>query len=162
MKDRLAEVMPTLRRAEHFIYVATAVILTIAAGALMVAAIINAGERLLELDYIGALLKLIDRVLLVLMLAEIIYTVRRVAQYHKLEAHPFFIIAIIAAIRRMLVITVESATHLDIHDPVFQALMAELALLALIILALAAAMRIIPTHLMADTRSDGRESPRSD
>ena len=89
------------------------------------------------------LLHLLDRVLLALMLAEIIYTVGRITRTQKLEVEPFLIVGIIAAIRRMLIITAESAGHADISNPVFQAQMGELGLLALIIFLLAWAMCLL-------------------
>ena len=45
----------------------------------------------------------------------------------------------------MLIITAESAGHIDIADPMFQAILAELGLLAVIILLMAWAMRLIRT-----------------
>ncbi len=133
-----------LERAEHYIYLATASVLVLAAAGLLALAVGEMIERIVGRDYVGALLHLLDRALLVLMLAEIIYTVRRIALKKRLEAEPFFIVAIIAAIRRLLVITAESSTHVNLNDPTFQAALVELGLLALIILALAGAMRLIP------------------
>lgn len=144
--DGAAEQVPVLERAEHYIYVATAFVLVLAAAGLLVASVLQMGVQVIAGDYVGGLLHLLDRALLVLMLAEIIYTVRRIARRKRLEAEPFFVVAIIAAIRRMLVITAESTTHIDLSDPTFQAALAELGLLAVIILALAAAMRLIPVH----------------
>jgi hypothetical protein len=86
------------------------------------------------------------------MIAEITFTVRRIAQRQRIEAEPFFIVAIIAAIRRMRIITAERAGHADLSDPAFQAVLAELGPLAVIILALAWAMRIIPAR--QENRSD--------
>ena len=94
-------------------------------------------------SYVKAMVHLLDRVLLALMLAEIIYTVGRITRTQQLETEPFLIVGIIAAIRRMLIITAESAGHVDLTDPFFQAILAELALLSLIILMLAWAMRLI-------------------
>jgi uncharacterized membrane protein (DUF373 family) len=133
-----------LERAEHYIYLATASVLVLAAAGLLALAVGEMIERIVGRDYVGALLHLLDRALLVLMLAEIIYTVRRIALKKRLEVEPFFIVAIIAAIRRLLVITAESSTHVNLNDPTFQAALVELGLLALIILALAGAMRLIP------------------
>jgi uncharacterized membrane protein (DUF373 family) len=99
--------------------------------------------RLADGDYLRGLLHLLDRALLVLMLAEIIYTVSRVARKLRLEVEPFLIVGVIAAIRRMLIITAESATHVDITDPAFLAALAELGLLALVILVFAVAMRLL-------------------
>ena len=86
---------------------------------------------------------LLDRVLLALMPAEIIYTVGRISRTQMLETEPFLIVGIIAAIRRMLIITAEGAGHIDLTDPVFQALLAELGLLAVIIFLLAWSMRLL-------------------
>jgi len=91
----------------------------------------------MEGKYTTAMVHLLDRVLLALMLAEIIYTVGRISRTQMLETEPFLIVGIIAAIRRMLILTAESAGHVDLTDPVFQALLAELGLLALIIFLLA-------------------------
>lgn len=133
-----------MERAENYIYMATTCILVVAAAGLLLVALFEMVTLIIDGDYIGALLQLLDRALLVLMLAEIIYTVRRIASRKRLEAEPFFIVAIIAAIRRMLVITAESSTHMDLNDSTFLAALAELGLLAAIILALAVAMRLIP------------------
>jgi hypothetical protein len=146
MTDKLSRLAVLLEQAEHYIYLATAFILVLAAAALLTVAAIETIERTVMGDYLGALLQLLDRALLVLMLAEIIYTVRGIARRGRLEAEPFFIVAIIAAIRRILVITAESAHNVELRDPTFQAVLAELGLLAVIVLALAGAMRLIPKH----------------
>jgi len=135
-----------LERVELYIYVSTAFILVAAAAGLLVVALAEMVVEIMARDYVGALLHLLDRALLVLMLAEIIYTVRRIAHEKRLEAEPFFIVAIIAAIRRMLVITAESTEHVNLDDPTFLAAMLELGILAAIIVALAGAMRLIPSH----------------
>jgi len=136
-----------LEQAELYIYLTTAFILVLAAAGLLVVAVIEMVETIAAGDYLGALVPLLDRALLVLMLAEIIYTVRRIAYRKRLEAGPFFIVGLIAAVRRILVITAESTRKVDLHDPAFQAAMLELGLLALIILAIAGAMRLIPAHM---------------
>lgn len=141
-----------LEHAELYIYLATAVVLVLAAAGLLIFAVVEMAQSILAGDYIDSLLNLLDRALLVLMIAEITFTVRQIAQRQRIEAEPFFIVAIIAAIRRMLIITAESAGHADLSDPAFQAVLAELGLLALIILALAWAMRIIPAR--QENRSD--------
>jgi uncharacterized membrane protein (DUF373 family) len=135
-----------LERAELAIYLSTAVLLIGAAGCLLIIALIETATAMIAGDYVGGLLLFLDRALLVLMIAEIIYTVRRIAETHQLEILPFLMVAIIAAIRRILVITAESTRHFDIGDPIFRAAIVELGLLALIIVAVAAAMRIIPHH----------------
>ncbi|MDX1593592.1 MAG: phosphate-starvation-inducible PsiE family protein [Gammaproteobacteria bacterium] len=139
-----------LERAELYIYVSTAFVLVFAAAGMLLLGIYEMVARVAEGDFIRGLLHLLDRALLVLMLAEIIYTVGRIARKLRLEVEPFLIVGVIAAVRRMLVITAESATHVDLQDPAFQAALAELGLLALVILAIAVAMRLL--------RMEGEES----
>lgn len=150
MQEQTRTLTRWLERSELGIYLSTALLLVATAGGLLILAAVEMAQRLIEGDYIRALLQVLDRSLLLLMLGEIIYTVRRVAQRQRLEAEPFFIVAIIAAIRRMLIITAESATHVDLNDPTFQAALAELALLGLLILALAAAMRLLSGSRVTD------------
>ena len=152
------EAMPTepstperwLGRAESWIYLSTSFVLVLAAAGLLFFAVIDMAGMIAAGDPIQALFHLFDRALLVLMLAEIIYTVRRIAQKQRLEVTPFLIVGIIAAVRRMLIITAESTRHIDIQDAAFQAALLELGLLALIILALALAMRLIPNGAMTE------------
>lgn len=125
-------------------HLATALILVSAAAALLISAVVEVMSEMMAGDTGGALLHLLDRALLVLMLAEIIYTVRSIARRRRLEVEPFFIVAIIAAIRRILITTAESTGNVNLQDPHFQAAMLELGLLSLMVLALAGAMRIIP------------------
>jgi uncharacterized membrane protein (DUF373 family) len=133
-----------MARAERFIYQATAGILVLGAIAMIIVAITETIQAAWSRAYLSGLLTLLDRALLILMLTEIVHTVRTHAEHGGLEAQPFFIIAIIAAIRRILVITAESTRHFNINDPTFQAALSELALLAAAIVALAWAMRMIP------------------
>jgi uncharacterized membrane protein (DUF373 family) len=72
------------------------------------------GRKIIEGSYVAGMMHLLDRVLLALMLAEIIYTVWRITRTRKLESEPFLIVGIIAAIRRMLIVTAESAGHVDL------------------------------------------------
>lgn len=132
-----------LERAEHYIYLAAGYILVIAAAGLLLTAVGEMIHEIMEGSYVKAMVHLLDRVLLALMLAEIIYTVGRITRTQQLETEPFLIVGIIAAIRRMLIITAESAGHVNLQDPMFQAILAELALLAVIIFLLAWAMRLL-------------------
>jgi hypothetical protein len=57
----------------------------------------------------GPLIFAIDRMLLVLMIVEILHTVGVSFRSHSLTAEPFLVVGLIASIRRMLVITLESS-----------------------------------------------------
>ena len=59
--------------------------------------------------FIRWIVEIIDKILLMLMVIEIFYTVHVSFKEHVLGPEPFFIVGLIAAIRRILVISVESA-----------------------------------------------------
>lgn len=115
----------------------------LAAVALLAAAVVEMFEFALQDSTMRAVVHLLDRVLLALMLAEVIYTVTTISRTRRLNVEPFLVIGVIAAVRRILVITAESSSSVDLSDPHFQAVLAELALLGVIILLLAVALRIL-------------------
>ena len=85
-------------------------------------------------------IEILDRVLLVMMTMEIVYTVAISLEAHALVAEPFLIIGAIAAIRRMLVITATSTKDEHAAPEVFRNTLIELALLALIVITMALAI----------------------
>ncbi len=87
------------------------------------------------------ILELLNSMLLVMMLVEILHTIRISLYQHTLSPGPFLIIGIIAAIRRMLVITAEQA---NLGNPAqFRLILEELLLLAVTIVLLAVAVYIL-------------------
>ena len=59
---------------------------------------------------LAVLLRVLDQLLVVLMLVEILHTVRISIRSHILVTEPFLVVGLIASIRRILVITLEAAT----------------------------------------------------
>lgn len=128
-----------LGRAEVGVYSILAVLLTITA----LAAIASAGRMLWDgLNHwtiATETLRVLDQLLIVLMLVEILHTVRISIRSHVLVTEPFLIVGLIASIRRILVITLEAATltkegKWSIEGAsIFRASMVELGLLGLII-----------------------------
>lgn len=139
-----------LERAEHYIYVAAGFILVAAGCGLLISAVIEMTHEIYESNYALAMIRLLDRVLLVLMVAEIIYTIGRITRTQMLEVEPFLIVGIIAAVRRMLIITAESVGQTSIENPKFIGILAELAVLALIIFLIAVAMRMLHAKKKVD------------
>ena len=86
--------------------------------------------------------EILNTVLLVMMIMEIVYTVAISLRSHILNAEPFLIIGVIAAIRRMLVITATS-TQAEAQPGQFHNMLVELGLLAATVVALAAAIAIL-------------------
>ncbi len=131
-----------LEKAEVAIYFVLAVLLFVTA--LGTAA--NAGkmlwEGLLHWTIAAQTLQVLDQLLVVLMLVEILHTVRISIRSHVLVTEPFLVVGLIASIRRILVITLEAATLAKggVWSPdsasIFRANMIELGLLGLLILIL--------------------------
>jgi uncharacterized membrane protein (DUF373 family) len=131
-----------LSRAEVAIYSVLAVLLFVTA----LATIANAGKMLWDgishWAIVNQTLLVLDQLLVVLMLVEILHTVRISIRSHYLVTEPFLVVGLIASIRRVLVITLEAATltkgggwSTD-GQSIFRASMVELGLLGLLILAL--------------------------
>jgi len=93
--------------------------------------------------------RILDQLLLVLMLVEVLHTVRISIRSHSLITEPFLVVGLIASIRRMLVITLEAS---DLTKPerwssggesVFHASMIELGLLGALILVLVFSITVL-------------------
>ncbi len=80
------------------------------------------------------LVNIIDRIMLTLMIVEILYTVRISLLHHYITAEPFLIVGLIAAIRRILVISVESGYLAHENPDVFMSLLTEIAVLGVMVL----------------------------
>jgi len=132
-----------LERIEAAIYLAAGYILSLAAAVLLGYAVWEALQLFSTHDLTEAIVRLLDRVLLALMIAEIIYTVARFSREGHLEAEPFLVVGVIAAVRRMLVITAESATEMSLESAHFLAVLAELGLLSVAIVFFALAIFLI-------------------
>jgi hypothetical protein len=77
----------------------------------------------------GSIVGVLDQLLLILMMIEILYTVQVSFREHVLVPEPFVLVALIAAVRRILVITAEFGTLMEKGETVFRYAMIELGLL---------------------------------
>ncbi len=123
-----------LAHSEDVIYVITAVILIGAAFALVIFATVDFLSSL-GADMPTEIATLLDNLLLVLMIVEILHTVGIFLKKRKLVTEPFLAVGIIAAIRRVLIITTEQVHPTPEHAAAFRMTMMELGLLTVLILA---------------------------
>ncbi|GAA6755547.1 phosphate-starvation-inducible PsiE family protein [Thermus thalpophilus] len=132
-------------RAEGVIYLFAGLLVTLGAAYLLVGSVVEGIGLLFRGEGHKLAIFLLDRVLLALMMAEILYTLVRFAKEGQLQVEPFLIIGIIAGVRRILVVTAEGLQKFPfaLDHPGFQAVLAELFLLSLMILVLAAAYRLV-------------------
>jgi hypothetical protein len=130
-------------RAEAVIYLFAGILVVLGAAYLLAMAVVEGVALLLGGEGGKLAVFLLDRVLLALMMAEILYTLVRFAKEGQLQVEPLLIIGVIAGVRRILVVTAEGLQKFpfSLDHPGFQAVLAELLLLSLMILALALAYR---------------------
>jgi uncharacterized membrane protein (DUF373 family) len=138
-----------LERVEHGFYLAMAVLLCVTALLALIGAAIPLFAGMTDLNGTTELVELTDRLLFVLMLVEIMHTVRVSIREGGLSAEPFLIVGLIASIRRMLVITLESSQATtgkdwtDQTEAFFRASMIELGVLGGLIIVLVVSLFLI-------------------
>lgn len=143
-----------LRKSEVAIYVILAVLLSVTA----LATIIGAGQILwqsvVHWTIANDTLRVLDQLLLVLMLVEILHTVRITVRSHiVLAAEPFLLVGLIASIRRILVISLEMSalTKAGNWSPdgetIFRASMLELGLLVALVLVLVVCITLLRRYV---------------
>jgi phosphate starvation-inducible membrane PsiE len=128
---------------EDAVYLGVGLLLAASAIALL----ISSGNAFVRSVLDGALASrvvgLLDQVLLVFMIVEILYTVQVSFREHALVPEPFLIVGLIAAIRRVLVLTAEFGDLLDRGHEAFVHGMLELALLTVMVVALVIALVLV-------------------
>lgn len=134
---------------EHAIYAALGALLALTALVALIEAAGLTWEAFRTLGGTDQILEVVDRLLFLLMLIEILHTVRVSMRSGRLTCEPFLIVGLIASIRRVLVITLQSSeiTHAKVWSPekqvLFQASMIELAVLAGLILTMVFAIFVL-------------------
>ena len=131
---------------EHALYVALGVVLSVTAVAALADVVHTLWGAIMGYNGPTALLVTVDRVLFVLMLAEILHTVRASINSGALTCEPFLVVGLIACIRRVLVITLESsqAKGAPETDPAqFQSSMIELGVLGALILVMVISIYLV-------------------
>ena len=94
---------------EHVVYAAIGCLLAAGAVLALVGAAITLWRGLGDWTGTGTTLEIIDRLLFVLLLTEILHTVRASIRTGGLTCSPFLIVGVIASIRRVLVITLQTS-----------------------------------------------------
>jgi len=131
-------------RAEDAVYVSLGLLLASSAAALLVTSAVSLWQSVAAGAPVGDIVHLLDRILLVLMIVELLYTVQVSFREHTLVPEPFLIVGLIAVTRRILVVTAQFATLLEKGpEASFRNAMIELALLTAMVVALVASLAIL-------------------
>jgi len=138
-----------LSKAEVVIYTILAILLFVTALGTSANAAKMLWDGLTHWTIVDQTLLVLDQLLVVLMLVEILHTVRISIHSHYLVTEPFLVVGLIASIRRILVITLEAATLTKAGTwstegaSIFRASMFELGLLGFLILVLVTSIALL-------------------
>ena len=102
---------------EDAVYVGLGVLLAGCALTLLASGALTFWQQLLARSLSGNIVQLLDRLLLILLIIEVMYTVQVSFREHSLAPEPFLIVGLIAVIRRLLVLTAELPQLIDKADP---------------------------------------------
>ena len=105
---------------EDIVYLGLGLLLAGSSVALLVSGMISFGQNLMARSLTTNIVSMLDRILLILLVVELLYTVQVSFREHGLIPEPFFLVGLIAGIRRVLVLTAEFAQVHDEPETVFQ------------------------------------------
>jgi len=129
---------------EDTVYVGLGVLLSVSALGLLGHTAVAFARDIVHSTAPGSIVTLLDRLLLVLMIVELLYTVQVSFREHALVPDPFLIVGLIAATRRVLVLTAEFAAGSQAPaESTFRVTMIELGVLTAMIVALVASLRML-------------------
>jgi uncharacterized membrane protein (DUF373 family) len=95
---------------EDAIHVVVAALLVVAGGFVLWSVIGTIGEQLNKpIDTLSLATKLLDKGLVLFIIAELLHTVRVTIQERTLVVEPFLIVGLIAGVRRLLLVTAQAA-----------------------------------------------------
>ena len=105
-----------IEQVETILYTIIAVLLVVACLAILGAASVNFVVEIRAGEVVLGLVHLLEYLLLAFMAVELLYTVCVSLRTHKLSAEPFLIVGLVAAIRRILAVSVGGSTYLHASD----------------------------------------------
>jgi uncharacterized membrane protein (DUF373 family) len=104
-----------IEEAQGTIYAVVAALLLVASGFTLVGTVVDVIEGSDSREIANTGVFMLDRVLLLFIMAELLYTLRLIDFSGRILVEPFLLIALIAVVRRILVITAEFE-HSDVTD----------------------------------------------
>ena len=128
---------------EDVVYVGLGVLLGGSSLVLLVSGLIIFWQNLLAGSLTTNMVTLLDRILLILLVIELLYTVQVSFREHALIPEPFLLVGLIAAIRRVLVLTAEFAQVQDKPEEVFRHFIVELVVLTFLVITLVVSLILL-------------------
>jgi uncharacterized membrane protein (DUF373 family) len=132
-----------LVRFEELLYAAVALLLAAAAVFVLVGTVHELAHAVSSgAGAVTTGVTVLDRILLTLIIAELVYTLRFVLRTHEIVVEPFLFIGLIAVVRRILIVTAQFE-RAPVAGRALTNLLLELGLLGFLALALAIALALI-------------------
>ena len=142
-KDTRGIVARAFTWVEDIVYVGLGLLLAISALLLLGSGAVAFARAVSDGQLAAAVISLLDRLLLTLMIVELLYTVQVSFREHALIPEPFLIVGLIAATRRILVLTAEFGTDIKKGDAIFRDAMLELGLLTVLVVAMVVSLVLL-------------------
>ena len=130
-------------RAEDAIYVGLGILLAAIALTLLITELWYFWNYLWTATLSENIIFLLDRILLIIIFVEVLYTVQVSFRQHLLQPQPFLVVGLIAVTRRILVLTAEMSKLAKESESSFYNAMIELGLLTVLIVALVFCLRML-------------------
>jgi uncharacterized membrane protein (DUF373 family) len=150
-RDRISNVFT---RIEDITYIGLGVLLAAGALILLGAAAWFLYNSIFSGEIRELMVDLLDQILLILMVLEILYTVQVSFREHTLSPEPFLVVGLIAAVRRILIITAEFSKPEEVVEAAFRNAMMELGLLTILILSLVLSLHFLKRQSPAKAERD--------
>jgi uncharacterized membrane protein (DUF373 family) len=128
---------------EDIIYIGLGILLAGVAMALLITEITYFIQYIYAEVLSENIVMLLDRVLLIIIFVEVLYTVQVSFRQHVLQPGPFLVVGLIAVTRRILVLTAELPKMAKENEALLHNAIIELAMLTVLILALVMSLRLI-------------------
>ncbi|HET7393568.1 MAG TPA: phosphate-starvation-inducible PsiE family protein [Candidatus Binatia bacterium] len=151
IRDRISNVFT---RIEDITYIGLGVLLAAGALILLGAAAWFLYNNIFSGEIRENIVDLLDQILLILMVLEILYTVQVSFREHTLSPEPFLVVGLIAAVRRVLIITAEFSKPEEVLEAAFRNAMMELGLLTVLILSLVLSLQLLKRQSPAKAERD--------
>lgn len=130
-------------RAEDIIYICLGILLAATALALLIYELVFFVNYIMSGTLSENIVFVLDRILLVIIFVEVLYTVQVSFRQHTLQPEPFLVVGLIAVTRRILVLTAELSKLAKETPTGFYNSMIELSLLTVLIVALVFSLRLV-------------------
>jgi len=128
---------------EDVVYIGLGLLLAASALALLANGTYTFAQTIASGTLAQNIITLLDRILLIMLVVELLYTVQVSFREHTIAPEPFLLVGVIAAIRRVLVLTAEFGHTPQASPAMFQAFITELAVLTALILVLVVSLMLL-------------------